>query len=530
MKKFSFIVVCSLSLTLFSQKNDPVLFSINDDPVLVSEFKRVYEKNIDIVDEDAKDIDKNLDLYINFKLKVKEAYALKLDTLSSYKNELNMYRKQLLEPYLQDETFHKQLVEEAYKRTKEEVRASHILVMFPKKGMTRDSLFLLKKLEDARNKIMSGASFEEVAKEVSEDPSVEINGGDLGYFSAFRMVYPFEDVAYLTQVGSVSKPFKTRFGYHILKVTDRRASKGMFKVAHILANDRSIVGKVSIDSAYTALVKGATFTDVAKRFSDDVGSASRGGELDKFGTGTMVEPFENAVRALKQEGDYSKPFKTKYGWHIVKLLKKYPVESFETLERELDRKVASSGRGALATEAVINRLKKKYVIKQNRPVVDKILSDKEVTDTTKELFSINSKKFTLKSYLDFHKFNKTTNAYSKFSSFLNHSLIAYYKNDIQHNNEDFKATFREYKEGLLLFELMQKKIWTKASRDTDGLENFFRDHSKIYNTDNLEEIKGKVISDYQEFLEREWLEDLKKETTIKINKKALKTIKKIYNQ
>jgi len=244
MKKNIFLLFIFYNLNMFSQKNTDILVTINDDKVSVQDFKRIYERNLDAIDNDeSKDIVKNLDLFINFKLKVKQAYELKLDTLTSYKNEIKTYRKQLIAPYIQDESQLNSLVKEAYDRTRTEIRASHILVKLPRNYKPKDTILPFSKINEARQRILAGEPFAKVAKELSEDPSAIRNGGDLGYFSAFNMLYDFEDMAYKTSLGDVSQIFKTRFGYHIVQKTGSRTSKGERQVAHILISDTTSNGK-----------------------------------------------------------------------------------------------------------------------------------------------------------------------------------------------------------------------------------------------------------------------------------------------
>ena len=534
MKKVLLTLCLTLSLSGIAQKNS-VLLTINDTPVYTDEFKRVYEKNLHLVeDEESKNIDNYLKLFIDYKLKVNEAYELKLDTLASYQRELTMYKDQLAAPYLQDKALVNNLVREAYDRTKNEVRARHILIRFPKGMQSNDTLALYKKITDIRNKIVNGEKFEEVARQFSEDPSAKINGGDLGYFKAFRMVFPFEDAAYTTEVGKISMPFKTRFGYHILEVTDKRESKGSFEVAHILARDKSIVGKAKIDSAYVELTKGVSFSDVAKKYSEDIGTKTKGGKLQKFETGTMVAPFENAVLALKNNGEYSKPFRTKFGWHIVKLLNNDPVASFDELGPRLKGKILSSDRMKLSEAAVLKRLKAKYTIKVDKDALvvfnNKSLKDLKDVNLSKKLLSINNKHLTQKVFYTFSKKQSNKNVNERFEKFTNQEILNYFKANLVNTEPDYKNTLTEYTDGLLLFELMQQKIWNKASKDSVGLQSFYEKNKVSYGTKEFKKIKGKVINDYQKEIEDSWITELHAKNTVKIKKKTLKKLKKHYNQ
>lgn len=518
-------------------QQDKVLLTINKKPVYVSEFKTVYEKNLDQIKEEEKDIDKNLDLFINYKLKLLDAYSLKLDTNKTYLNELNSYKNQLMVPYLYDKDFKEKLLKQSYDRTIEEVKASHILISFSNTKKV-DSLAIKQKLNTIRDRITKGESFEKLAKEFSNDPSAKVNGGDLGYFSAFRMVYQFEEAAYTTKIGEISKPFKTRFGYHILKVTDKRKSKGEFEVAHILIrNNDENKNKQDIDAVYSELRKGISFDELAKKNSHDKGSAANGGKLPKFGSGRMVLPFENAVLKLKKEGDFSKPFKTQFGWHIVKLIKKHPIKPFSEMKEELQRRIRSSNRGNLSTQKLINDLKKKYIITENTSFINLLNSNKDTEFTEKQreeaVFTIENKAIKLNSFLDYIKNKGYLKVNDSWLKFKNEEVLNYYKETLSTIYPEYKNTLQEYKDGLLLFDLMKLKIWDNSQKDSSELEQFFQENKNKYKTKTLKEIKledvkGNVISDYQQYLEKNWIDSLRAKNKIKVKKGALKELKKHY--
>lgn len=543
MKKLVLFAVLTVATGLIAQKKDKTLVTINDEKISVAEFRRIYEKNLDAIDnEEAKDIDKNLELFINYKLKVNEAYTIKLDTLTSYQKEIEKYRNQLSAPYLQDSAFINKLVKDAYYRTKNEVKAKHILIRTPRVPTPKDTLEAYNKIMQIRNRIINGEDFEKVAEEVSEDPSARDdikrnrkgNKGNLGYFSAFKMVFPFEDAAYNTKKGDVSKPFRTRFGYHILKVDEFRPSKGEVEVAHILIKDLGKKGEEKINEVYTKLENDEQFGSLAQRYSDDIGTKSRDGKLRKFGSGAMVAPFDKVAFSLEKEGDYSKPFKTRYGWHIIKLIKKYPVQSFTELKRELENKIKSSTRAQLSQKAVIERLKSKYAILENeegknilkREDFRKIASD----SLNGTLFTINNKVIKQIDFIEFSKNRRDKPAYELYNEFKDQEILNYYKENLEKTEPDFANTYKEYKDGLLLFELMQQKIWNKSATDTLGLQDYFNKNKANYKQKELKEIKGQVMNDYQAHLEKNWIAELRKKAIIEIDRRQLKKLKKKYNQ
>jgi peptidyl-prolyl cis-trans isomerase SurA len=612
-----------LSITTTNAQKDRVLFTVNGEKVYSSEFSRIYEKNLSLVnDSSQKDVANYLDLYVNYKLKLKEAYDLKMDTIPSYIREYTKYKNQLIEPYLKDESTKTDLVKEAYNRIQKEVNASHILVKVSKNALPKDTLLAYNKINAARKEIIEGADFEIIAKKISEDPSAKRNGGNLGYFTAFQMVYPFENKAFDTEVGAISEPFRTRFGYHIIKVNDSRASKGEVRVAHIMLKGDATNNKSQIENIKEKLDQGADFSALAKRYSQDGGSSKKGGKLPKFGSGRMVKSFENVAFSLENEGDISEPFKTKFGWHIIKLIKKYPIESFEKMEPILQKKVNQGQRAKIIGNSVVNKLMKEYAINIDQDLY-KAFSDKEwqknpLLKTKTPFFKIESESIPVKKYYQFLISQKSQNSLGTLKRFKEEEVLAYYKKRLPTKFPELGFTLKEYEEGLLLFDLMQKRIWEKAEKDSVGLANFFTNNRNLYQwkdrinakivtcsqqkdaikakellksdlskkdfekelasdelvvikeglyektdsifpdtfvfnigisdvflADNqyvvikvsefldarpkeLDETRGKVISDYQDYIEKEWVKELKNRYPVKIKKSSLKKLNKKY--
>tara|TARA_R110000787_G_scaffold105825_6_gene213381 strand:- start:43 stop:1656 length:1614 start_codon:yes stop_codon:yes gene_type:complete len=527
-------LLITYSLAVFSQKDTKTLVTINGDKTTVADFKRIYEKNLNAIDNDeGKDVEKNLQLFINYKLKVKEAYQLKLDTLKSYKREIETYRNQLTAPYLQDKDFLETLIKQAYDRTKTELRGSHILIKFPRNYKPEDSLTLYNKIIKARNRILAGEAFDIVAKEMSEDQSAADNGGDLGYFSAFKMVYDFEDAAYKTALGKVSQPFKTRFGYHIVQNTGSRTSRGERQVAHILVTDTTANGKKIIGEVYSKLIVKGNFKQLAQQYSNDTGSKNKGGVLPKFGSGRMVKSFEDAAFSLVVVNDFSVPFKTQFGWHIVKLLKTYPVLSFDEMKKEITDRVRKSGRAKLSDKAVLNRLKSEYTINVSASA-KKIFEIKDVRSLSNDslqstLLTINEKKIKQSDFRSYILNRKHLSTEQLLKNFTDAEVLSYFKENLVKTDEDFASILKEYEDGLLLFELLQQKIWNKSS-DTIALKSYFDTHKEKYQGNKLDKIKGRVMNDYQAFLENDWVEKLRSNNTIEIKNKVLKKLIKYYRK
>lgn len=344
MRKIRFIlplVVIALlcGLNGHAQNKDATVLTIDNEAVTVEEFENIFRKNNrdSIITPAA--LDEYMELFINFKLKVKAARELGMDTVAKFRNELAGYRAQLARPYLTDGDKLDELVAEAYKNMQKDVKARHILVKCEANATPEDTLRAFTKAMSLYTRIAAGEDFETIARENSDDPSAKQNGGDLGYFTAFQMVYPFEEAAYGAKIGEVVRPVRTRYGYHIIEVEDMRPARGEIRVAHIMVKEKKEDGGAKnaedkINEIYSELQKGASFEELAAKYSEDGSSAKKGGELPFFGPNKMVPEFEEASFALKNDNELSKPFKTSYGWHIVKRLELKPVAAFEQVERD----------------------------------------------------------------------------------------------------------------------------------------------------------------------------------------------------
>jgi peptidyl-prolyl cis-trans isomerase SurA len=324
------IILCLLFVvSATAQKKGKVLIKVDGEPSYQAEFVGLFAKNRGIDSDNSKEsLEKDLQLFIDYKLKLIEASKLGLDTVTEYKEEVKRYRNQLALPYLTDNKYIDGLVKKVYERSLKEVKASHILILVDENE--KDTIKAYEKITALRNKAINGADFGVLAQENSEDRSAKQNKGDLGYFSVFRMVHQFEDAAFSTPVGTVSKIFRTRFGFHILKVEDIRDSKGEVEVAHIMIRDTTSVGKATIDKVEQEVINGGVCEQLAEKYSDDRRTATNGGKMPKFTMGSMPAPFDTESFLLSKENPYSKPFRTDYGWHFVKFINHYPVPSFES--------------------------------------------------------------------------------------------------------------------------------------------------------------------------------------------------------
>jgi len=529
--KYLLITFLFVVLNTFSQESKNVLFTIDGELFHTKEFLRVYKKNLTLVVDSKNDIDSYLKLFIDYKLKVKEAKKLGLDTLRKFKNELKQYKINLIKPYLRDQNVTQKLVKEAYERLQKEVNVSHILIFVKPDAVPKDTILVYNKLIEARNLIEKGHDFIDVAKKYSTDPMVEQNGGSVGYFTALQMVYPFENIAYTTAINEVSMPFRTKFGFHILKVNKVRESKGEVEVAHIMFKNDSLTSKRKIDSIYKIILsKSQNFADVAKKVSEDSASALKGGKLKKFASGQMIEDFSKVAFSLKTESDISTPFKTQFGWHIVKLIKKYPIKSFSKLESKLRQEVEKDVRSNLIGQSVINKLFQEYHIVVNEVAVQQFYTENWKTNSAnfqKKILSINEKNIFQKKFITFLKTVTNTPVDKAFKVFKEKEVLDYYKDNIEHSNPEFAARYKEFKEGLLLFDLLENQVWEKA-KDSLGLSKYFKTNKAYkYKSKKLKNIRGAVISDYQNYLDAKFTKGLHEKYKVKIDKAEKKKIKSL---
>ena len=455
------IVLLAGSLMGFAQE-DKVLLTINGEPVMLSEFLYIYEKNNQENSLEKKSMEEYLDLFINFKLKVTEAIAQGVDTTEAFKKELAGYRAQATPKYLQDQEAIDSLVVMSYNRKANVRRAAHIAIQCPADADSATVAAATAKIELARERVTTGVekkvkkgrkwitvrepeAFADVAREMTEDPAGKENGGELGWIEVFRFVYPFEDAVYTTPVGEVTPIFRSPYGFHIALVEEERAYEEVH-AAHIMkmmprGNEATAMdAKKKIDSLYQAVLAGADFAQVAIENSDDKGSAVRGGDLGWFGRGMMVQPFENITFGL-EEGAMSEPFPTRFGWHFVKLYEKRGIQPLDSIRQQMLNQVKRDVRFAEAEKSFIQKTRTEY----NLPA--------EMTDAE------------VKAYADAH---------------------------LEEKYEDLRNLVREYHDGILLFDVSLREVWDKANKDTKGLAAYFKANKKNYTWDEPR-FKGYMI-------------------------------------
>jgi peptidyl-prolyl cis-trans isomerase SurA len=608
-----------------AQKQE-VLITIGGIETEKAEFERIYLKNNqNLLDESDVNSPKDyLRLYVDFKLKVAEAMNLKMDTVKTFREELAGYRKELAAPYLTDMNYDESMVRELYERMKKEVNASHILFRLNENASPEEEKEVLGKAMEVRNEIINGMDFNRAAFEYSEDPSARNNRGNLGYFSAFQMVAPFENAAFNTPAGQISEPVRTSFGYHLIKVHEIRNNQGEIQVAHIMKmfpqgepNFNKTFLKAEIDTIYQALLTGANFAEMAKKHSDDKRSAAQGGEMPWFSAGRMIPEFSEPAFALENTGDMTEPIETAFGYHIIKKTGHRPVPPFEEARANIEAQIKRDpARSSSTKKAFIEKLKKEYGFAENSENLQKIrnLPVNEKPEENIVLFTLDNKNFFAEDFSQYlqHKKMAEGNWSDHCEEWTEDEIIAYEDARLEEKYPDFRYLMQEYHDGLLLFNIMEEKIWNFAAEDSAGLEKFYLRHKDkfmweerfsgliitcinqqtrdeaekhfeagtpwqeildLMNTGEnvieiekgawekgsnpvvgyyvwneplpaglnqeltfvrgdkippqpktLNEARGLYISEYQNYLEKNWIKSLRKKYKIKVNKKLLKSI------
>lgn len=522
MKKLLVLLALFMPALVFAQGwKNKTLVTIGDRNISAGEFMEVYEKNnLNSEVLDKKDVDEYLDMYTKFKLKVIEAENLEMDTMPKFIKEYTGYRKQLAKPYFSNAEGTEALVEEAYNRMQYDVNASHILIKCDPHAVPADTLAAYNKALAARNRILKGEDFGDVAVELSEDPSARDmeaipgkrraykgNRGNLGYFTVFDMVYPFETAIYNSKVGELSMPIRTDFGYHIIKLNSKTPACGTVRAAHIYLHIDDD-DPMKCDSAmrekafniYKEIDKdGKNWDNMVKKYSDDKGSSQQGGMLSPFRVSQIVPEFISVVKQLN-DNEISEPVKTNYGYHIIKLVGKSGIKSFEEEKDNLTKRVEKDMRAKVSDENVLKRLKKENKFKEYVKEKDAFIATIDTTlkegkyvvaegvDTNKTLFKLQKKEYKVADFIEYieeHEkpqpfMSSGSYAYQLYDEFVKDSVFAYEDEHLEEKYPDFKLLVQEYHDGILLFDLMDKQVWKKAEIDTAGIRRYYDEHKDEY--------------------------------------------------
>lgn len=631
--RFLILSICFLfyAFQTFGFQTNKGVATINGKSIKTGELIYAFKKNRPKNEKIQVDsLEKYLEQYINFKLKVLEAEKLGIDTTKAFKDEYEGYISQVQKPYMQNPISELDLSQEAYVRMKYEINASHILIRINNANNPADTLLAYQKTDSIRSLALNGDAFEELAKKYSSDGSSK-NGGSLGWFSSMAMVYPFESGAYNTSVGGISKIVRSQFGYHIIKINDKREVRGKVKTSHILLtkNGRSVEsGRQLIKTVYDSIQNGGDWRELCIKYSEDTQTKQNSGALPFAGTGELPDEFLNGAYSIKALGTISEPLETSYGWHIIRLDAKQGLPSFESLRDEISEKIRRSGRNQLDSETLIKKLKAENGFEQDFKLLETTLekaanvglANLDLNEIgNKMIFKIGKTAITYAQYFaslgNANQLNATA-LWSRYKIFEKEEIIKYEDSQATTKYPEFGYLMNEYKEGLMLFEIMEKEIWKKASEDSLGLSKFFAANMKnfsapergdfivietsdealfnkildsiqvnwngeienqikskldskelralkiakrtferhelsnfdrnwnekeiqgdpsslkIYSLQHiieegyyrLEEVKGLVISDYQDHLEQQWVKQLRSEYKVKIDHKILKQI------
>lgn len=490
---------------------DSEIMQVAGKSITKGEFEYTYRKNIQQQSEKTP-LDEYVTLFENYKLKVAEAEALGIDTTKQFVTEFKGYRNQLVKPYMVDKNAEEKLAKEAYDRLLEEVEASHILFTVAPTATAAEKKAAYQKALEIRERALGGEDFAALARQYSEDPSAQRNGGYLGYFGAFYMVYPFEKAAYETPVGEISIPVESQFGYHLIKVTGRRPTRAV-SLSHIMLkvpqNAPEKVQKAQEKKAwniYEKIQKGEDFASLARQYSEDPSTATNGGRLPWLSTGQIIPSFENAAFALTEIGEVSKPVRTEFGWHIIKLLAEKRPDNFEAMRDFIVRHMARDERADAGRKMFMENLKTAQNFSWNDTVRNQI--EKAVSDTAfyqivaqidEPLFSFASKSYPASGILAYVKPEESTSKISLtklrglIDQYVNDVLAEYEANELCRTNDEFRYLLQEYHDGMLLFEISNREVWNKAMEDESGLKKYFRKNKKKYTWDTPR-YKGYVIS------------------------------------
>ncbi|HTL08165.1 MAG TPA: peptidylprolyl isomerase [Chitinophagaceae bacterium] len=501
MKQTLTAVLIFLTCSVYAQ----TLFTYGPKQVSKEEFLRAYNKNNTSTINTEKAYREYLDLYIRFKLKVQAAYDAKLDTISAQAAELQNFRSQIIESFMNDETSIQLLVNEAFKRSQQDLRISHIYLPFD----NGDTLAAFQKAQEAWRKINGGASFASVAEAYSADPSVHINKGDLGFITVFTLPYEFENIVYATPVGKTASPYRSRTGYHLFSTTAARPAEGRMKAAQILIgfmpnadNEERQRKKILADSIYTALKNGASFKDMVTKYSTDNISFQSGGILPEFGTGRYNTEFEQAAFALAKDGDIAAPILTSFGFHIIERLERIPVNK-DTANvaamAALKQAVQADKRILVARQMLAQKVMKMtgfamtgFNEKSLQAYIDSIYAGKQPKqlpgmNNNTVLFSFPQQKFTADAFAKYLTGLKSTpdllrgkSVRQLLNQYAEATALDYYRNHLETYNKEFASQLKEFKDGNLLFEIMQRRVWDKAAADTIALKKYYAGNKTKY--------------------------------------------------
>jgi len=339
-----FAALLTFLITACSTEHSKIVIAEYDDvKIRMDEFENAYTKNVGSLAVAIKDSFENYknfaELYTNFRMKLDDAKLRGYQNDSELNDELQNYKKQVGSSYILEKYLVEPNIKDLYEKRKTEIRASHIMIRPDSTG----ELAARNKTQAILDSIKAGQSFESMVQKHTQDNFSKPKDGDIFYFTAGQLPYEFEDAAYHTPKDSIyPQVVQTRFGFHIIKVTDVKQRIPKIRVSHILISYSKPDGTVdtaatyaTMDSVLAELKAGKDFGEVAKRFSDDTGTKDKGGDLGFFERRMMVPEFDEAAFKL-DVGQVSDVVKTSFGLHVIKLTEKQSYPTFEEDKENLN--------------------------------------------------------------------------------------------------------------------------------------------------------------------------------------------------
>lgn len=524
--------VVALTVSAFAGKNDdPVIMTVNGRPVYKSEFEYLYHKNASQQLE-QQSLDQYVDMFVNYKLKVADALAHRMDTTAEFRKEISQYRKELAAPYMRDTQLEQQLLDEMYNRYARQRKVSHIMLAPATTPEEQKQNIAL--LDSIRKEVKAGRmDWAVAAQQYSIDKGTAGRGGSMGWLPVSRYPMAFEDAVYATAVGDISRPLDSGFGWHIVRVDEERANPGEVNARHILkltarkSPEEAALAKPAIDSLYTLLVNGADFAEVARANSEDPGSASKGGELGWFGPGAMVAPFDSAA-FVQEIGVISQPVATSFGWHIIQVTDKRGIKDRNEMTAELQAMLNESEKGNEPQKQYVEKLLKKYKAKKNDKNIAAVrqmltanpggydsvmVAQLKASDIS--MATVDGNPVPMSAVM---KSVPITNSKDVDNAMM---LIDYAidremrqvardvaRDYLVKENPDYRNLVNEYTDGILLFDISQERVWQRAANDREGLQRFFKENREKYSFDEPR-FKGYIIFTGSDSLETEVKDYLK---------------------
>lgn len=570
-------LVVLMTTSLRAQNDDPVLMTVGSEKITKSEFVKAYQKNSLLSEASETDLREYLRLYSDYRMKVQEAKAMQLDTAKVFQREWESYKNQYAQQYLIDTEVSEQLLEETIDRSRYHVRASHILIMLPEEASPKDTLAAYHKIMKIRDEIINGLDFNEAAARYSEDPSAQNhinpqtkrtqygNRGELGYFSVLEMIYPFESAAYSTPVGQVSMPIRTQFGYHLIYVQDKIPAVAKIYVSQIFIRDTAALNNTlsheSEMNRYAYIMQkfqqGISFDSLAAECSDDAVTKSHGGRMEPFAPNRRPGNYVHAALKLKP-GEISEPVPSTIGWHILRLDSVTYTTVNDEFKYMIKNRLARDSRSKKSKESLVEKLKVEYNYQEDgknaamkffkKNMADNFFQSKHVAvDSLKGIEKLKPMCTFADQTVTAREFGRYLSRFQgaqlkgtmanfleqAYPNFVSDKILRYESTQLMTKYPEYRDVVNEVYDGLMIYEINSMKVWNAAIEDTVGTQLFYEQIKSQFSTGDtlnpykpFEEVRAVVISQYQDKLEKEWVEELHHKYPVKLNEEVFRSILK----